>query len=239
MKKLLVVIGILMCFMSCVNANSQEPLKPISTFKIEIKEPSGITYFKNHLYIVSDYNGLVYKTNLRGEITKNIPTDFTDLEGVAVDEDGDLFVVNERKRTFVKIKQNGETDKKYKIKGSQKHNNSGLEGVCFSKKLDCFFIVNESSPREVLRISKKGKEKDSFKIDFANDLSGICFDEELNSLWIVSDESKAIYNLNLNGELLKKYKISVEKAEGITIQKNKIYIVSDSENKLYVFKKDN
>jgi uncharacterized protein YjiK len=216
---------------------SQKNLKVLDEIKLNIQEPSGITFYKDHLFIASDYNGLVYKTNLKGNIVKKIATDFTDLEGVAIDESGNLFVVNENKRTFVKIKLNGETDKKYKIKGGQKHNNSGLEGVCYSKKLDCFFIVNESAPKEVLKISRKGKEKDSFKIDFAKDLSGICFDAKTGNLWLVSDESQMIYEISTKGKLIKRYPISVRKAEGIVINNNKIYVVSDSENKLFVLKK--
>ncbi|SNR73012.1 SdiA-regulated domain-containing protein [Lutibacter flavus] len=238
MKNTVVFIVIIVMIFSCnFNIKSSNELVVLEEIKLNIKEPSGITYYKNHLYIASDYNGLVYKTNLKGEIVKKIPTDFTDIEGVAMDKNGNLFVVNENKRTFVKLKLNGETDKKYKIKGRQKQHNSGLEGVCYSKKLDCFFIVNESLPREVMKISRKGKEKESFKIDFANDLSGICFDEKTKNIWIVSDESQKIYEVSTKGVKLKDYKIPVNKAEGITINKDKIYVVSDAENKLYVLKK--
>lgn len=238
MKNTVVFIVIIVMIFSCnFKIKSSNELVVLEEIKLNIKEPSGITYYKNHLYIASDYNGLVYKTNLKGEIVKKIPTDFTDIEGVAMDKNGNLFVVNENKRTFVKLKLNGETDKKYKIKGRQKQHNSGLEGVCYSKKLDCFFIVNESLPREVMKISRKGKEKESFKIDFANDLSGICFDEKTKNIWIVSDESQKIYEVSTKGVKLKDYKIPVNKAEGITINKDKIYVVSDAENKLYVLKK--
>lgn len=236
MKNPLFLVVLASSIYSC-NLVSQKNLIILDEVKLNIQEPSGLAYYKNHLYIASDYNGLVYKTSLKGEINKKIPTDFTDLEGVAVNEKGNLFVVNENKRTFVKLKSSGETDKKYKIKGRQKRNNSGLEGVCYSEQEDCFYLVNESSPREVLKISKKGKEKDSFKVDFANDLSGICLDNETNNLWLVSDESQSIYKISINGKLIKSYPIPVHKAEGIVIHNNKIYIVSDSENKLFVFKK--
>ncbi|WP_111708995.1 SdiA-regulated domain-containing protein [Lutibacter citreus] len=236
MKNLLLLFFLTLSFYSC-KVVPQKKLIALNIVKLNIQEPSGLTFYENHLYIPSDYNGVVYKTSLNGKVIEKIPTDFTDLEGVAVNEKGDIFVLNEKKRTFIKIKPNGETDKKYKIKGNQKKNNSGLEGVCYFEKEDCFFIVNESSPREVLKVSTKGKEKDSFKIDFANDLSGICFDVETNNLWLVSDESQKIYEISINGELINTFPIPVHKAEGIVIHNNKIYIVSDSENKLYIFKK--
>jgi len=218
---------------------SQKKLTVLKEVKLNIQEPSGITFYNNHLYIASDYNGLVYKTTLEGKVVEKIATDFTDLEGVAVNDNGQIHVVNENKRTFVRLKPSGETGKKYKIKGSQKKNNSGLEGVCFSEKEDCFFIVNESSPTEVLKVSKKGKELNTFKVDFANDLSGICFDNKTGNLWLVSDESQKIYEISIEGNLFKSYSIPVHKPEGIVINNNKIYIVSDSENKLFVFKKPN
>ena len=97
--------------------------------------------------------------------------------------------------------------------------------------------MNESSPTEVLKVTKKGKELDSFKVDFANDLSGICFDNKTGNLWLVSDESQKIYEISNKGKLFKSYSIPVHKPEGIVIINYKIYIVSDSENKLFVFKK--
>ncbi|WP_298365599.1 SdiA-regulated domain-containing protein [uncultured Lutibacter sp.] len=235
MKKILFIIVFISSLCAC-KLVSQKSISVLTEIKLNIQEPSGITFFNNHLYITSDYNGLVYKTTLEGKVVEKIATDFTDLEGVAIKNER-VYVVNENKRTLIKLKSTGETDKKYKIKGSQKKHNSGLEGLCFSEKEDCFFIVNESSPTEVLKVTKKGKELDSFKVDFANDLSGICFDNKTGNLWLVSDESQKIYEISNKGKLFKSYSIPVHKPEGIVIHNNKIYIVSDSENKLFVFKK--
>lgn len=239
MKKVLFVFIISLSFVGCADkANSQESLKPIDTFDLLIKEPSGITFFDNHLYIVSDKNGALYKTNLKGEIIKKIKTDFNDLEGITVNpKKPSLLIVSESKRQLIEVDFKGKLIKKFKIDGKQHDVNHGLEGVCYDSEKGLIYLVNEKSPKKLLVVSKKGNIKDAIKLDFTNDISGICFDAKSGNLWIVSDESQKIVELTSKGKLLHSYHIPVHKPEGITIVKNNIYIVSDSKNKLFVFKK--
>lgn len=227
---------VLLCFFCACSSSSQNALKPLHGYKLNISEPSGITSFENHLFIVSDYNGMVYKTDLKGKILDKIQLPTTDNEGVCFDGEGNLIVVNETKRKLLKIDNKGEVFRKLKIKGKQKNKNSGLEGVCFDKKEKVLYVINEKSPRKLLKLDEEGKIIDSFKLNFSNDVSGICFDNSSNSFWVVSDESHSIFNINRKGELIKNFNIPVSKAEGIVIHNSHLYIVSDLENKLYVFK---
>lgn len=236
MSRVVFLFIFLIVFTSCVfNSTSQNALKPTKVFKLAISEPSGITFQNNHLYIVSDSNGVVYKTNLEGEIKSEIQTSTTDNEGVSFNSEGNLVIVNEPKRKVLIVNTSGEELDNFKVEGKQKHKDSGLEGICFVPLEDSYFVINEKSPRQLLKISLEGAIIDTVKIDFAEDLSGICFDKESNSLWIVSDKSSLLINVSLKGELLKKYKIPVNKAEGVVLVNKQIYIVSDEENKLYVF----
>jgi len=211
-------------------------LKPLHVYKLNISEPSGITYFENHLFIVSDFNGMVYKTDLEGVIIDKIQLPTTDNEGVCFDGEGNLIVVNETKRRLLKIDSEGEIIQQLKIKGKQKHKNSGLEGVCFNEKEKSLYVINEKSPKQLLKLNKEGKITESFKLNFSNDVSGICFDNSSNSFWLVSDESKLLMNMNKRGELISSFNIPVSKAEGIVAYNTNLYIVSDLENTLYVFK---
>ena len=77
----------------------------------------------------------------------------------------------------------------------------------------------------------------AYELDFASDYSGIFHDRSSNSLWIISDQNKTINKCTLTGELVKAYSISVAQAEGIAIANDQIYVVSDAEAKLFVFKK--
>lgn len=227
-------------FISCnIGGAPKDTLSIYDSYKLKISEPSGITYFNNYLYIVSDTNGIIYRTDLKGTIVEEIKTGFKDLEGVAVDNSGELFVVSETKRILVSIEKLYETRKKFNVKGTQKLKNSGLEGLSFNPKNNTFYVVNEKAPKQILNISKKGKVLSTVEINFVKDLSGISIDDSGDSLWLLSDESQKIVNISKKGKLLRSYKIPVKKAEGIVVVKNKIYVVSDSQKKLYVFKKPN
>lgn len=238
MVKFVYALVISILFTSCIfNFNSKNTLQPLNVFSVNITEPSGITFYNNYLYIVSDSKKVIYKTNLQGEIVDKIKVSTSDNEGVCLNSNGNLVVVSESKRRLIEIDASKDKEIKYSIKGKQKQNNSGLEGVCFVPLEKSYFLVNEKSPKQLLKVSNKGKITKEIKINFAEDLSGICFDEDFNLLWLVSDESKTIINIDLNGKLIKSYPIPIVKAEGITIGGNKIYVVSDEENKLYVFDK--
>ena len=218
--------------------NSQSDLKLINSIKLAIPEPSGISASDTHLYIVSDKNGSIYKVNLSGGIVQKIKTKYTDVEGVTFNSiSNSLLIVNESKRALIALNLKGKRIEKTIILGKQKEPNSGLEGVCFDANENKLYAVNEKSPKELLVLNLKGKIVNTFKVKFSKDISGICLDKKTNSFWLVSDESKAIYNITKKGELLKSYKIPVEKAEGIVIHNNKFYIVSDNLNSLFIFEK--
>jgi uncharacterized protein YjiK len=221
---------------ACTSKQNKDYLKPVKIVKLNISEPSGITYFKHHLYIVSDQNGTVYKTSLDGKIQRKIKTKLSDLEGITVgNKANEFWLVNEGSRKLVRIDSLGNKIAKYKIKGKQKHKNSGLEGVCFDE-IGALYLVNEKSPKELLKLNLEGEIESAIELEFSKDISGVSFDKKSNSFWFVSDESKAIYNVNKRGELLNKYNIPVDKAEGITVVDDNLYIVSDSSNELYVFR---
>tara|TARA_R110001583_G_scaffold83631_1_gene220671 strand:+ start:5585 stop:6310 length:726 start_codon:yes stop_codon:yes gene_type:complete len=239
MKKGILLIVITSILIACSSkVNLQSDLKLIKSIKLEIPEPSGITAYKDHLYIVSDKNGSIYKVNLFGEVVQKIKTKYNDVEGVTFDSvSNNLLIVNESKRTLLTLDLKGKLIKKTKILGKQKEPNSGLEGVCFDADEKKLYIVNEKSPKELLVLNLKGEILNAFKVKFSKDISGICLDKKTNSLWLVSDESKTIYNCTKKGELIKSYKIPVEKAEGIVILNNKFHIVSDNLNSLFIFEK--
>lgn len=205
---------------------------------LAIPEPSGITHHNDNLYIVSDANGTIFKTDLKGAIIEKIKTPFKDIEGIAIEEEtGSIWIVNEQNRKLLRVNNKGNAVKKIDVKGKQQHKNSGLEGVCFVRENHTFYIINEKKPKQLLLLDVKGRLIQKIKIGFAKDISGISFDEVSKTLWVVSDESQQVYQTTLKGALLKLYNIPVKKAEGIAVYKNSIYVVSDSENTLYLFKK--
>jgi len=219
---------------------SQSDLKLVATIKLNISEPSGVTAYKNHLYIVSDQNGTIYKTTLKGSVLQKIKTEYLDLEGITINPvSKNILIVDVAKRTIITLSLDGSFIEKRKIKGKQEQKNSGLEGISFDTSKNKIYALNEKSPKQLLELNLKGDIKNKFKLDFSKDVSGMCYDDKTNSLWIISDESKAIYHISKKGKLRKKYKIAIEKGEGIVIYNNLIYVVSDELNTLYVFEYPN
>lgn len=239
MKTVLILVFATLGLYSCTSRiNSQNTLEPIKVINLNISEPSGITSFNNHLYIVSDQNGTIYKTTLEGEILQKMKTNFFDLEGITIDTfTQNFWIVDESKRTLITLDSTGNFLQKIKIKGKQQYKNSGLEGICFVESKNSFFVLNEKQPKQLLEINLKGEISNKIDFDFSIDISGICFDYKSTTLWIVSDESQSIYNTTIKGKLIKSYRIPIDKAEGIVIYNDTLFIVSDQKNKLYIFKK--
>jgi len=239
MKKTIISVLVALIFVSCSSKiSSQGKLELLKKIQLNIPEPSGITSFNNTLFIVSDKNRTIYKTSLEGEILQKVKLKYDDLEGVTIDKSTQNFwVVDESKRALIILDSKGGFLQKIKIKGEQQHKNSGLEGVCFVENENSLVVLNEKQPRQLLALNLNGEILRKIDFNFSKDISGICFDESSNSFWIVSDESQLILNINKKGELIKSYNIPVKKAEGIIIYNNNLYVVSDSENALYIFKK--
>lgn len=237
MKKLFFFVVVpTILFAYSPKATSQAELKLVNTIKLKISEPSGITVYNKHLYIVSDRNGTIYKCSLNGKTIERIRTKQSDLEGITIDPiSKQIIVINEAKRSLIYLNFDGTLIKKQKIKGKQKNPNSGLEGICFDTSKNTMYALNEKAPKQLLKLNTNGKIIAKNNLNFSNDLSGICFDKKTNSLWVISDESKAIYRISKKGILQKKYNTGIVKGEGIAFYKNLIYIVSDDLKILFVF----
>ncbi|MBD3170166.1 MAG: hypothetical protein GF307_11830, partial [candidate division Zixibacteria bacterium] len=76
-----------------------------------------------------------------------------------------------------------------------------------------------------------------YALNFSADVSGLCYDVSNNCLWIVSDQSRLLAKCRRDGQLIKSYPLQIEKAEGVAFNSanSVIYIVSDEEEKLFVY----
>jgi len=98
--------------------------------------------------------------------------------------------------------------------------------------------LNEKSPMMLLTY-RNTLEISRIELKYSTDISDVAFDAALNCFWVISDESQLVLKVSLQGELLNKWTIPLNKGEGIALVADKLYIVSDSEAKLYTFKKPN
>ncbi len=215
-------------------------LELIKAVKLEVKEPSGLCFTanKNAFYTVSDNSAKVNKLSLTGALIKTLSYEGEDLEGVTVDpNNGNVLVVEERRRELVKLDSNGKEIDRLHIAIEENSLNKGLEGVTYNAKNNHIYLLNEQNPGLLVELDVFGKIIKQTKLDFAIDYSGIFYEQSENVIWIISDKSKSITKCDLNGKKILSFKIKESKAEGIVVDANnrKIYIVLDGLDKLQVY----
>jgi len=217
-------------------------LKSLQNMKIDVPEPSGLVYNPRTktLFTVADApDGNIYELSLKGKLLRKIEVHADDPEGITTNEIGDtLYVAEEGKRTILKYTLNGQLVGKAIRVNVSGFANHGLEGITYVPPASGFWVTNEKDPRLLIRLQPNDTEAQRFPFEASGDLSGLCYDPEGPFLWLISDESQAIYKLNVQGNVLKFWNIPVVKGEGIALApENKIFVVSDSESRLYVFEK--
>ena len=219
------------------DTKAQDRLTIINSYSVIVKEPSGLVYDKVRkvLYAVSDNTNRIYKLSKTGSILQEYSFIGNDLEGITIAKDGDLLVVEERKREVIKYNTSTEVKKVYSVGVEENDANSGLEGICYTSEDNTYFVLNEKNPGLLLILNQNFVKIETYSLSFANDFSGICYDRGEDVIWIVSDQSKTLTKCDKKGNKLKQYNLSIDKAEGIALDEvNKLfYIVSDSKNILY------
>lgn len=218
-------------------------LKQVESYSIKVPEPSGLSLSadKKYLWTVSDRNSSVYLLTLQGEVLKKFKVDANDLEGITVVDENTLAVLSEETSEIVFVDTSGNLINRKKIKAADR-NFSNLEGLAYDNVKNRFFAVNKVSPPVLIEFDFDMNEIVYTRKDFFKDLSGVSYCPEGNILWILSDGDKSIVKYKLgesleDGEFIELYKTNIRQAEGIAVdcENNKIYLVSDHEEKLYIF----
>jgi len=233
-------------FYSCslndgVNAtDDNSDLTQIASYRIDVPEPSGLSLHVNgkSLWTVSDQTAKVYQLGLNGQLLKTLSYQGEDLEGVSQSPlDFSIWVAEERRREIIQLDSSGKELGRHLIPVYQGSDNSGLEGIAVNPVTGRNYLLNEKDPAAFLELTASQSIANSTTIDFVADCSGLAFEPQGSFCWIVSDESKTIVKCDSTSAKIKSFKIPVDKAEGIAVSTadSIIYIVSDSEQKLYLF----
>jgi uncharacterized protein YjiK len=219
-----------------VKFGSGEKIKPVETYSLKISEPSGLALGDDNLWIVSDKKNTVYLTDLEGKEEFSFKIKGSDPEGIAVVNDSLLAVVLETSREVIITNFNGNEISRtsFEIDGSK---NSGLEGITYNSSNGHFYLINEKDPVLLIEADKKLNEVNRKEIN-VKDLSGVSYSLKENCLWLLSDEEQKIIKSSLDGDIITEYRITIDQPEGIAVddEKGLIYVVSDREEKLYVYK---
>lgn len=242
-KKLFFNVLSLALLLSCSNKNNNDvlgnQLELEASYNINIAEPSGLAVNDagDVLYIVSDNTAKVYIVSTFGVLIRTLSYTGNDLEGVSTFTENKLLLAEERTKEIVEFDMSNGITSKHKIMYENSDENSGIEGVAYNTSDGTIFILNEKNPGKLIRLRSDFSIIAEYNLNFSADYSGIFYEKSSNNLWIVCDQNKTINKCTLRGELIESYSIGVTQAEGIAIANNKIYIVSDAEGKLYIYKK--
>ena len=242
LKEIIVSLLIIFTLQFCKNETPtivKKELKLKKIYDLDVKEPSGLTlsFSENELLTVSDNTGKIYKISTQGETLEELNYSGDDLEGITVDiENKNIFIVEEKNRKIIKTDEAGNFIEEYDFPDYSLNSNSGPEGITYNPRTGHFYILNEKSPGMLIDWLPDSGVLAEYNLNFANDYSGIFYEKNEDVLWIVSDASETLSKCDLTGKVIESYKLSFEKAEGIAINyaTGEIYIVSDSEEKLYV-----
>ncbi|MDP3580953.1 MAG: SdiA-regulated domain-containing protein [Ignavibacteria bacterium] len=212
-------------------------LKLLFEYSTDVSEPSGLAYnFKtNTLFAVSDGNSTVYELDFNGTVKRSFTINNDDLEGIAFSSNCDtMYVVDEQNQMVVKYLSNGIKLSSFAVNVAANPNNS-LEGITVDN-ANHLFVINEKSPCMFLEFVNQ-KELLRKELSYTLDCSDIFYDKSLDCFWLISDESQKVVKLSKSGQSLAQYSLPFTKGEGITIVNDKIYIINDSNSKLYIFQK--
>ncbi len=240
MKHLTLLIVTILLLDSChKNHSASTRLEWENAYDINVPEPSGLasTDSENVLLSVSDQTNMVYKMTLTGQIIQTYNYTGHDLEGITGYTSGTLLLVEERNKNIIELNTLTGVSHIHSIAYENEEANSGMEGIAYNPNTQTIYFLNEKRPGKLFRLNTNYSITNSIELDFAQDYSGIVYDADADVLWILSDESQSINKCTLDGMLIQSYSIQVHKPEGICIIDDKIYIVSDSEEKLYIFPK--
>ncbi len=223
--------------LACEKNETFPKLSLSKSVDLYIIEPSGLCLAKEgkSLYVASDDDNRIVEINLDGEYIKQIVIGKADYEGITVDPaTGSIWLADEQNRRLVNIDTMGDFIMNVQVPGSN-NINSGIEGISYNPSKKEFYVLIEKDPGKLLIVDSLFNITNTFQLSFAEDYSGCFYDADDNALWIVSEQSKVLAKCNLEGIPTQRYTFDEDEIEGIVYTNESVYLVSDSQNKLFIY----
>lgn len=216
-----------------------EALTLVATHPLSMKEPSDLAIDESggRLWTVTNDPSHVYELDADGRTVRTLAFLGEDLEAIAYDRsDRTLWVAEENRREVIHLDLDGRVLSRHAL-GLTGETNSGLEGLCVNDK-GRLFALNEKRPGLFIELDEKIRIAARREVRFVADFSGITYDRARGQFWIVSDKSREVVLWDPKRGVMKQYPLPYEKAEGVAVDdaSRRLYIVSDSEQKLYVYR---
>jgi uncharacterized protein YjiK len=236
---------ILLGFLSCgrnepptASINSTLPVKSLSLISVttlSVGEPSGLAYAPKtgKFYMISDSRPEIFVIDTTGKVLSSIPVNATDMEGIALSANADTFyVVEETASQITRFLPNGTkvSSQPVAIATDPRH---ALEGITVNPD-GHLMVLNEKTPTALVEFAGTTEVR-RFTLTETSDISDICYDSVTDAWWVVSDEARKLMKYSRQGQLLGVWATTLEQGEGVAFIGDKLYLVSDSDAKFYVF----
>ena len=203
--------------------------------RLHVDEPSDLAFARGTLSTVSDRHSNIYEIDDDGDVKDEIGVRGTDLEALAIDDEGRFFIADESTGKIWRLHPDGERDKEIDLDDVD-DGNSGIEGLAFDDD-GHLFVAKEKDPARIYELDTDDQVVDVKRIDFADDLSALAFNPDDGHLYALSDEEHALFRLDKHLAKKTKWVLPIDHPEGIAFDSDgtTVYIASDSEERLYVF----
>lgn len=210
-------------------------LELVDDASVDIDEPSDLAFASGTLWAVSDRHSKLYQIDEHGDVRTKIDIDATDLEALAIGDDGRFYVGEESSATIWQLGRNGEREASFEIDTTD--GNSGIEGLAFDAD-GAMYVAKEKNPATIIVLDPSGDEIDRAKLDFADDLSALAYNRHDGHLYALSDVEHKLFRLDSELERITSWKLPVRQPEGLAFDGSTVYVVSDSDERLYIFELD-
>lgn len=204
--------------------------------KLHVDEPSDVAFANGKLYTVSDRHSKIYEISKDGDVGDELDVAAQDLEALAVDGDGHFAIADESDTKVWFVDKDGERTHAFDIDDVE-DGNSGIEGLAFDD-AGHLYVAKEKDPARIYELDDKGHEVARKKIELADDLSALAWNPRDGHLYALSDNERSLYRLDKDFDADAAWRLPVANPEGIAFDGKTLYVVSDSEQRIYEFELD-
>lgn len=216
---------------------SSSRLKIVDRHRLDIKEPSDLTLVDGELYAISDVHSRIYKISPKGRIKSTNDIEGSDMEALSFDHQHGTFIVGDESTGKIwRIDDDGSRGSPIDL-ADARDGNSGIEGLAFDDD-GHLFVAKEKDPARIYELDGDGDIINDTKIEFADDLSALAWNPEDGHIYALSDEEHSLYKLDKDLEIDTAWRLPIEHPEGIAFDGERIFVVSDSEERLYELERD-
>lgn len=204
--------------------------------KLDVGEPSDLAFANGRLFTVSDRVSKIYEISKGGDVRDEIDVAARDLEALAVDGEGRFAIADESDTKVWFVDKDGERTHAFEIEDVE-DGNSGIEGLAFGDD-GHLYVAKEKDPARIYELDTEGRVVARAKIELADDLSALAWNPRDGHLYALSDDERALFRLDKDFDADAAWRLPVEHPEGIAFDGTSLYVVSDSEERIYEFELD-